>query len=340
MKIGFMTHSKFQDFMDRILKGYDCYAPQDNTFEKSHLKRLIDTSKINLFGLRTEEPVTSLFFPPSSDLSVLPEEITPPKALIGIKGCDLSAMKLLDWVFMNGSYVDPFYYMRRNNTLIISTDCVDFNDSCFCTLIGEKSYPESGFDINISQINDGFLLEAGTEIGEELLIKNNIFEATPNQIEERLIGREDVKNTQLRNLEEKGFNFNYLSLDYVVKNSSKSPIWDNESEKCVECGACTFVCPTCHCFLLSSSGRSYFSKHRNWDSCLYYGFARVAGGANPRYKLRDRLRNRFVKKFVFFPEVLDRIGCTGCGRCIDACLGKIDIRKVLEEVSSEKSVSI
>ncbi|MBP8708271.1 MAG: hypothetical protein KBH94_06095, partial [Caldisericia bacterium] len=81
MKIGFMTHSKFQDFMDRILKGYDCYAPQDNTFEKSHLKRLIDTSKINLFGLRTEEPVTSLFFPPSSDLSVLPEEITPPKAL-------------------------------------------------------------------------------------------------------------------------------------------------------------------------------------------------------------------------------------------------------------------
>jgi len=339
MKIGFLPQSKFQDFMDRILKGYDCYAPQ-NSLEKLHLKNVTDVASINLFGIRTEEPVTSIFFPPSSDLSFQSDGLTRPKALLGIKGCDLSAIKLLDWVFMIGSYVDPFYYMRRNNSLIISTDCIDFSESCFCALIGEKPYPEGGFDIYISQINDGYLLEAGTEIGEELFIKNNIFEATNNQIEERNIGREDLKNTQLRNLEEKGFGFNYLSLDYVVKNSSQSPVWDNESKKCVECGACTFTCPTCHCFLLSTSGRNYFSKHRNWDSCLYYGFARVAGGANPRSKLRDRLRNRFVKKFVFFPEVLDRLGCTGCGRCIDACLGKIDIRKVLEEVSSEKSVSI
>ena len=339
MKIGFMPQTKLRDFMDHIFKSYDCYAPQ-YTLEKFHFKKVTDPSSAILFGIRTEEPVSSLFFPPSSDLSVLPEDITHPKALIGIKSCDLSAIKLLDWVFMNGSYVDPFYHMRRNNSLIISTDCVDFNESCFCTLIGEKPYPESGFDINISQINDGYLLEAGTEIGEELLIKKNLSEATNNQIEERNIGREDVKNTQLRSLEEKGFNFNYLSIDYVVKNSSQSTIWDNESEKCVECGACTFTCPTCHCFLLSASGKNYFGKHRNWDSCLYYGFARVAGGANPRSKLRDRLRNRFVKKFVFFPEVIDRIGCTGCGRCIDACLGKIDIRKVLEEISSEKSVSI
>lgn len=339
MKIGFLPQTKFQDFMEQILTSYDCYAPKSN-FAKNHLKKADDFSSIELFGIRTEEPISSIFFPPSYDLSILPEGLAQPKALLGAKSCDLSAIKLLDWVFMNGAFVDPYYSKKRNDTLIISTDCKDFSENCFCTLVGEKPYPETGFDINISEIKDGYLLEAGTEIGEELLIKRNIANATDIQIEERRFEREEVKNALSRSLEDRGFGFNYLSLDYVVKNSSQSSIWDNESKRCVECGACTFVCPTCHCFLLSPSGKSYFSKHRNWDSCLYYGFARVAGGANPRGKLRDRLRNRFIKKFVFFPEVLDRLGCTGCGRCIDACLGKIDIRKVLEEVSSEKSISI
>jgi len=338
MKIGFVSHSGLQSFIKHISDSYECYAPQ-KSFEKYHLKKVEDISSIELFGIRTEEPISSFFFPPREKLATN-EATNANKAILGLKGCDISALKILDWVFLKGAFIDPYYSLKRSGTLIVSTDCTDFSENCFCSLIGEKPYPEDGFDINISLTKDGYLLSAGSELGEELLIRQHIHDATSAQIEEMKFERAELKESQYRNLKEKGFSFNYLSLDYVIKNGKNSQVWDEESKKCVECGACTFVCPTCHCFLLSPDAEGYFSKIRNWDSCLYYGFARVAGGANPRGKLRDRLRNRFVKKFVFFPEVLDRLGCTGCGRCVEACLGNIDIRKVLEEVSSEKSISI
>ena len=117
-----------------------------------------------------------------------------------------------------------------------------------------------------------------------------------------------------------------------VSSSFASGLWDDFASTCVECGGCNVICPTCHCFLLvdQSSGDKY-QRLKVWDSCLMKRFARVAGGANPRKHLSERLRNRFVKKFNFFPEILNMYACTGCGRCIETCPGDIDIREVLKE---------
>jgi formate hydrogenlyase subunit 6/NADH:ubiquinone oxidoreductase subunit I len=113
--------------------------------------------------------------------------------------------------------------------------------------------------------------------------------------------------------------------------------WQEASSTCVECGACNFVCPTCHCFLLSDdNSNAGNSRSRIWDSCLYRTFARVAGGANPRRHLYERLRNRFDKKFDFFPQVIKCFACTGCGRCVEACPGKIDVREVLKAIAAGK----
>jgi heterodisulfide reductase subunit C len=123
----------------------------------------------------------------------------------------------------------------------------------------------------------------------------------------------------------------------AMEKNYDSDIWKREAETCVECGACNTICPTCHCFLLyDQKDEDKMERLRVWDSCLIKDFALVAGGHNPRKQLWMRLRNRFDKKFAFFPKVLGLYACTGCGRCIMACPGKIDIRKILGRLTADE----
>jgi sulfhydrogenase subunit beta (sulfur reductase) len=126
----------------------------------------------------------------------------------------------------------------------------------------------------------------------------------------------------------------------IIHRNFESEIWKDEAKTCVECGACNTICPTCHCFLLyDQKNEKAMARFRMWDSCLIKEFARVGGGANPRPKLWMRLRNRFEKKFDFFPKVAKVYACTGCGRCITACPAKIDIRRVLKRLVDNVPVS-
>ena len=122
----------------------------------------------------------------------------------------------------------------------------------------------------------------------------------------------------------------------AVKRGFNSNIWKEEALTCVECGACNFICCTCHCFLLSDQQEGNIAERtRVWDACLYQNFARVAGGANPMKRRFQRVRNRYLKKFNFFPENINLNACTGCGRCIETCPAKIDIRRILRNLSIE-----
>ena len=128
-------------------------------------------------------------------------------------------------------------------------------------------------------------------------------------------------------------------LQAAVEGSFDSELWSDFAENCVECGACNFICCTCHCFLLADGvdedGKPARSKL--WDACLFNGFARTAGGGTPRPFRAERLRNRFDKKFSFFPQVLGRYACDGCGRCTEACIAKIDIRDVLRRALNDST---
>jgi ferredoxin len=122
----------------------------------------------------------------------------------------------------------------------------------------------------------------------------------------------------------------------VVENSQESDVFDAEAKTCIECQACTRICPTCHCFYLyDTSQKDYFAKMKMWDSCMRTAYAEVAGGANPHKVLGDRIKHRLMHKFVYF---LDRYGinmCVGCGRCIDAEAGGVDLREVLKKLNQE-----
>jgi ferredoxin len=122
----------------------------------------------------------------------------------------------------------------------------------------------------------------------------------------------------------------------VVEQGYASAVFDEHARTCVECQACTRVCPTCHCFYLyDTKQEDYFGKMKMWDSCMRTGYAEVAGGGNPRKLLGDRLRHRMMHKFAYFLERYGVEMCVGCGRCADAEAGDMDIRVVLKKLSDE-----
>lgn len=246
----------------------------------------------------------------------------------GLKACDLASLPILDFVFLKGDFIDPVYSANRENAVIISSDCTDCLETCFCTLVGNNPYPEKDFDINVSPVRDGYILTVATEKGEKMLDKKILQEPTENQLKMVEINREKIKDKVGTQVAGQGYNI-ITNFQNTVMGNFDSPVWEEVTKTCVECGGCNLVCPTCHCFILSDRNEE---RYRQWDACQYKGFALVAGGANPRKRLHQRLRNRYVKKFDFFQKNIGLYACTGCGRCISACIGKIDIREVVRKL--------
>jgi heterodisulfide reductase subunit C len=206
--------------------------------------------------------------------------------------------------------------------------------------MGVKPYPQKDFDINLSEMDNGFLVEIGSKKGQKIVEENSsLFQgANDSFISRRDEKRKKVSGEVKSNIKENGIPGEEL-FDGIIERNYESDIWSDEARACVECGACTAICPTCHCFLLyDQKDEERMMRLRMWDSCMIKDYARVGGGSNPRPKLYMRLRNRFEKKFDFFPKVAEVYACTGCGRCVSACPAKIDIREVLKKLvaSNEK----
>ncbi|UCG35372.1 MAG: 4Fe-4S dicluster domain-containing protein [Candidatus Omnitrophota bacterium] len=283
---------------------------------------------LKAFFVSAREKVADNFSPE------VPHTKDKPFALVGVKNCDLKqGFKVQDHVFNNHDFQDPFYIKNREENLIIAADCTCAIDTCFCLATGNQPYPEENFDINLSSVGDGFIVEAApTRRAQKFMDKyHSLFDiAKDYQLNERKEQRQKVIKKVEENIKENNIpSYDTLKEDIIKKNWD-SDVWLDESKTCVECAACTIICPTCHCFLLyDQKDKEKMERLRIWDSCMIKDYARVAGGANPRPKLWMRLRNRFEKKFDFFPKVGGFYACTGCGRCISACPAMIDIREVL-----------
>ncbi len=335
--------ARLDDFLKLICEGREVFAleKEDNQY---HLVRANEWQPGNhtIGTFRQIEPLKSLVFKPREFLGSVTSNSEVPeikeRIIIGVKNCDLSALKVYDYVFLKTEPVDPFYAEAREKTIIVSSDCTDMREVCFCSVMNQQPYTKEGFDINISPISKGFVVEAGSDRGEELLNRaNQYLEPADESIINERDGRREKMTRRVREQAEKKGLKPGLDFQNAIRKSSESKLWDGFAENCVECGACNFVCGTCHCFLLADGkgDGNTPSRIKQWDSCLYMNFARVAGGANPRKHRAERLYNRFDKKFNFFPQVLNIYACNGCGRCIEACAGKIDIRDVLRKALDE-----
>lgn len=293
---------------------------------------------IELGGIRQSEPLKSFLNHPRENAA--DRHISSEKGIViaGVKGCDLSSLALQDFVFLKNDPEDPFYAANRKKTTLIGVDCTSAKETCFCLAMDGAPYPRANFDLCLTAFDDYFLAEIASDKGRAIIMDYKLFfkDAFPGDAKRRETTRDSVCKEIRAFLDKRGTPDTSKLGGKVKEHYNLNALWEDAASTCVECGACNLVCPTCHCFLLfdEKAKMGGNKRYRVWDACLYKSFARVAGGANPRKHLYERMRNRFDKKFAYFPEVMKYFACTGCGRCIDACIGNIDIREVLKGLVS------
>ncbi len=335
------------DVLIALSDGREVYAPTKGANGNFRLSKSENwrTGFHTLGDYRQTEPLKALFFPAREFIGRWKGEPLrapmPERIVFGVKNCDLSALAIFDHVFLEGVAEDPYYAEARRKTILVSNDCSDHLDVCFCPAVGEQPWAKAGYDINIAESEAGTLVEGGSERGEALLesIAHLLEEATQPLLDTVQNQREQHYNVLAETCEFLGIKPG-TDLQAAVEGAFDSALWAEYAENCVECGACNFICCTCHCFLLADGLDKDGQEARTklWDACLYDGFARTAGGGTPRPFRAERLRNRFDKKFSYFPQVMGRYACDGCGRCTEACIAKIDIRDVLRSAAEVAGV--
>jgi sulfhydrogenase subunit beta (sulfur reductase) len=274
------------------------------------------------------------FFPPTQELwrsTVVDDSVsvtTPdlemaPLAVVGARPCELVALGILDRVLVDGAHPDPRYAARRVGAFVVAAECGSPAATCFCTSMGSGPGAESGFDLALTELNDDeghrFVVRIGSERGADVLARVPVSEPTSGD----LAARDRVLNSAGdiidRRLETEG-------LAELLARNIDHPRWDEVAERCLACGNCTLVCPTCFCSDVSDTTdlAGDVRRQRTWASCFDLDHSYVHGGP-VRSSTSSRYRQWLTHKLSTWWDQFDTSGCVGCGRCIAWCPVGIDL---------------
>jgi ferredoxin len=319
-------------YLDELLETYRVFGPVERD-DILGLELLRSSDEVVLDFFNTRQAPKEIFFPRSETLFTYQEgEILPvslpeeQRVVFGIRPCDARSAVLLDLVFDTADYQDPYYVNRRENTVLVGLACNKPQSTCFCTVLGGGPFSVDGLDQLWTDLGDRYLVEAITERGEALVAESSHFrEATAEDVglKAGLAARveEAISGPNVQGIKER--------LDAIYDD----PFWDEMHLKCLGCGACTYLCPTCHCFDIVDEGNSVRGQRvRNWDTCQFALFTHHTSGHNPRPSGKERMRQRMMHKFNYFVENQGEIACVGCGRCVRHCPVNLDIRAVIEGI--------
>jgi ferredoxin len=261
----------------------------------------------------------------NGELRITANHVEPPKlALIGVRACELHAIALQDQVFLHGPYVDPDYQARRDRVFLVAVNCTQAGGTCFCVSMQAGPKATKVFDLALTEVMDTdrhyFVVEVGTERGAEVLDE---IPHVPAGAEERAAAEQIVEQTAAH----MGRTLDTSFLKELLYQSYEHPRWDDLAERCLTCGNCTMVCPTCFCTTVEDvtdlTGKQA-ERVRRWDSCFTMDFSYVAGGS-VRSSAKARYRQWMTHKLATWIDQFGASGCVGCGRCITWCPVGIDI---------------
>ncbi len=254
-------------------------------------------------------------------------------AVFGVRACDARSFEILDRVFL-AEPEDSFYKERREKSVIITLACAEPMRTCFCTNFGIDATAPGG-DVECIEAKGSYYFEPKTDKGAKLLEElSGLLEDAGSDVPEVKEEREAIRG-KLDALPLGGLDFAAFGAG-ATKALFDRPEWEELSRSCLGCGTCTFICPTCQCYDVEEfdSGEGV-KRFRCWDSCMYRDFTMMSAG-QPRPTQKERFRQRFMHKLVYYPENNEGIySCVGCGRCVRKCPINMNIVKVIKSLGKE-----
>ena len=330
--------TELSDFVDRLIENHRVYAPVRRQ-NMTDFQEISSADQVDLSFANTTLSPKSIILPQSEAMFEFNLDRTSEQAgilheietdhfqrvIFGIRPCDARAFQLLDLNFDTPSHRDPWWVRSRQITTLVGLGCNTPCPTCFCTSAGSGPFAKEGLDLLLIDLDDELVIQVITEKGQGLL--NDI------GVEAEASG---VKNEVVSALEESSLQ----SIKSVVPTEGlkqhdanalfNAEFWEEVQFACINCGVCTFVCPTCWCFDIQDEvlkGKGL--RLRNWDSCMFTLFTLHGSGHNPRSQKLQRVRQRFMHKLKYFPDKYRKgVACVGCGRCVQQCPVNIDIRQV------------
>lgn len=337
---------KIDGLFEAIAAKEKLYIPVDNSSGKANFSLWQKGARLS-DALKTVRSAKDFFFPKTEHLvsyKIDGKQITvedPRKdvedfVLFGVRACDAKSFSIIDDVYLNMTPVDSYYKNRRDHGTVITLACSEPDKTCFCPVYGIDAANPAG-DISAWKADGAFHFEANTDKGRKLLdsVKSLLSESDGKAVE-------SAKKEIAAKLDK--LPFAHLDLSkFAGKDMLKlfnSKIWDSVSEACLGCGTCTYVCPTCMCFdVRDFDTGSGIRQVRCWDSCMYSDFTQMAA-ENPRHTQKERSRQRFMHKLVYYPMAHGgTFSCVGCGRCLESCPVNMNIVKVIKAFSEESGTT-
>jgi sulfhydrogenase subunit beta (sulfur reductase) len=273
------------------------------------------------------EPLLQIEWATDAGLRATPE-LPPPErvAVIGVRACDLAALAVQDRIFLRDRQPDAHYAARRHGLFLVGVSCTRAGGTCFCASLGTGPEVSAGHDLALTELADGFVVRTGSPAGQELAAELPLRALAAPRHEQERHALEACAASMGRALDTR-------DLPELLYTNLEHARWDEVAERCLSCGNCTLVCPTCFCHderdePALAEPRSL--RVREWDSCFNRDHGQIHG-MNVRPTIRDRYRQWLVHKLASWVDQFGTSGCVGCGRCISWCPVGIDLT---EEVAA------
>jgi sulfhydrogenase subunit beta (sulfur reductase) len=344
MKVIKIDRAKWNSGIEALKASYRLFGPAKEK-EAVEFKQLQKGVQPDLSGLNTRMSAKGLIYPQTEAMFsyTLDEQqkdhhiLKPadkdyaPRAVIGIRPCDADAFLLVQRNFDGPDYKDPYWVEAYAATTFVGVGCNTPCSTCFCTSAGSGPFHEAGLDVLVADAGDHYLAKALTQKGEDLMKVAGWRDEIDAAAGEKQL--EDLKSAALKKITSQVETGNLKNQDSMA--IYQAPFWDQAAFSCINCGTCTFVCPTCWCFdIQDETHKESGVRLRNWDSCMFPLFTLHGSGHNPRGEKVHRVRQRFMHKLKYYVDKYgDGIQCVGCGRCVRACPVNIDIRKICAQMN-------